>query len=129
MIEGLISPAAECQYFIQLGEISVRACSGPQFSLSFSFTDEALTTVNDALKVKLKSVADVVSAPVTVVVVGVVVVAVVDAVVLVEVVAAGVEAVEVVAPVVVVVSVSSRHEMRHLAPLAVPFLSDTNLNI
>ena len=31
------------------------------------------------------------------------------------------------AVVVVVVCVSSRHEMRHLAPLAVPFLSDTNL--
>ena len=30
--------------------------------------------------------------------------------------------------VVVVVCVSSRHEMRHSAPLAVPFLSDTNLN-
>ena len=29
----------------------------------------------------------------------------------------------------VVVCVSSRHEMRHSAPVAAPFLSDTNLNI
>ena len=92
----------------------MRACSGPQFSLLFSFTDEALTTVKDALKVKLKSVADVVSAWVAVVVAVVVVDEVVG---------------EVVASVVVVVvGVSSRHEMRHSAPLAVFFLSDTNLN-
>ena len=74
----------------------------------FSFTEEALTTDKDALKVKLKSVVDVVSAPVVVVGVGVGVVVVVE--------------------VVVEVCVSSRHEMRHSAPLAVPFLSDTNLN-
>ena len=80
----------------------------------FSFTDEALTTVKDALKVKLKSEADVVSAWVAVVVAVVVVDEVVG---------------EVVASVVVVVvCASSRHEMRHSAPLAVFFLSDTNLN-
>ena len=84
----------------------------------FSFTEEALTTVKDALKVKLKSVAEVVIAPVTAVVVGVVVDAVIEVV--------GVVVVEVVS---VVVCVSSRHEMRHSAPLAVPLLSDTNLNI
>ena len=56
------------------------------------------------MKVKFKSGAVVVSAPVVVVVI-VVVVVVVE----------------------VVVCVSSRHEMRHWAPLAVFFLSDTNL--
>ena len=101
------------------------------------------------MKVKLKSLADVVSTPLTVVVVGVVAVEVIAVVVVavevvaavvvaVEVVAAVVAAVEVVAAVVVAVEVvvvvaavevcvSSRHEMRHSAPLAVPFLSDTNL--
>ena len=63
-----------------------------------------MKTVNFALKVKFKSGAVVVSAPVVVVVI-VVVVVVVE----------------------VVVCVSSRHEMRHWAPLAVFFLSDTNL--
>ena len=72
--------------------------------MSLSLTDEALTTVKDARKAKFKSVADVVIAVVTVVVALVVVV------------------------VFVVVGVSSRHEMRHSAPVAVPFLSDTNLN-
>ena len=44
VIDGLISSHAECQKFFPSGEISVRACSGPHFVLSFKYTEEASTT-------------------------------------------------------------------------------------